>query len=485
MAKLTASRGFDSRRGIVGAPSLPSLKAVACGVLLVFGGTLSTALSAEERSTTTFQVAQNTAAQPGLAFNISASVAAMEQRNRELEGEVERLRAELAAAQQQLNARSQDSQSEIERLKTQLADRESEMAAARASVETAKQDVAAARADLAIRNQSIVQIDEALTKTRATLAERDARIQELEGQLTRTRADLDAANKSLTASNTELEGRRKVMAELERDLTATRAERDKLQAESTARINALEKDLAASTAALKSSDEALQASRAEVATREQRIAELQTALAAAQTDATSNTQRADKAEQDLETLRAEVAERERIRIEQERQVRIVQTLPPPPPEKPFPVLRHELYEEMRAALGDGSGADSIDQRFIVPADGLFERGSDLFSEAGLRNMRRMAEALKTAVPKFPRSVDWILRIDAHVDDQSSVISRFANKQELTTARAQAVVGFLVDQGLPADRLAGTGYADNHPIDSRTGTEAQQRNRRVELRLAER
>lgn len=485
MAKLTTSRGFASRNGIVGAPSLPSLRAVALGVLLLSGGSLGTAQAAEERSSTTFQVAQNTAVQPGLAFNISASVAAMEERNRELEGEVERLRAELADAQRQLSARSQDSQSEIDRLKTQLADRESEMATARASVETAKQDVAAARADLAIRNQSIVQMDDALTSTRKTLAERDARIQELEGQLTRSQTELAAATKSLDARNTELEGRSKVMAELERDLTATRSERDKLQTESSTRISALEKELAATSAALKSNEEALQASRAEVATRDQRIAELQTALAAAQADASSNTQRADAAEKDLEALRADVAERERIRIEQERQVRIVQTLPPPPPEKPFPVLRHELYEEIRAALGDGSGADSIDQRFIVPADGLFERGSDLFSEAGLRNMRRIAESMKTAVPKFPRSVDWILRIDAHVDDQSSLISRFANRQELTTARAQAVVGFLVDQGIPADRLAGTGYADNHPIDSRSGGEAQQRNRRIELRLAER
>lgn len=484
MAKLTAPRGFDSRPGFIGKPSL---SATALSVLLAVGGTLASApaLSAEERANATFQVAQNTATQPGLAFNISASVAAMEERNRELESEVERLRAELADAQGKLNARSEDSQAEIDRLKTQLADRESEMAAARASVETARQDVAAARADLAIRNQSIVQMDEALTKTRTTLAERDRRIAELETQLKTTSTELESTQKNLTTASIELDERRKAMAELERDLTATRTERDELKTELATRSKALETELAARSKALEVSEASLKTNREELTTREQRIAELQTALTAAQSDAISNTQRADKAEQDLEALRAEVAERERIRTEQERQVRIVQTLPPPPPEKPFPVLRHELYEQMRAALGDGSGADSIDQRFIMPADGLFERGSDLFSEAGLRNMRRIAEALKTAAPNFPRSVDWILRVDAHVDEQSPLNTRFSSKQELTTARAQAVVGFFVDQGIAADRLASTGYADNHPIDSRTGSEAQQRNRRVELRLAER
>lgn len=487
MAKLTAPRGFDSRPEFAGKPALPSFSVSALGAVLVLGTTLASApaLSADERASATFQVAQNTANQPGLAFNISASVAAMEERNRELENEVERLRAELADAQGQLNARSEDSQAEIERLKTQIADRESEMATARASVETARQDVSAARADLAIRNQSIVQMDEALTKTRTTLAERNRQIEELEAQIKSTRAELETAGAGLAAANTELESRRKLMAELERDLTATRTERDELKTELAARTKALETDLAERNKALQTSEAALEASRAELTARQQRIEELQTALASAQAAVTSNTQRADKAEQGLESLRAEVAERERLRTEQERKVRIVETLPPPPPEKPFPVLRHELYEEMRSALGNGSGADSIDQRFIMPADGVFERGSDLFSEAGLRNMRRIAEALKTAAPKFPRSVDWILRVDAHIDDQSPLNARFANKQELTTARAQAVVGFFVDQGISAERLAGTGYADNHPIDSRSGTEAQQRNRRVELRLAER
>lgn len=498
MAKLTAPRGFDSRPESAGKPALPSFSASALGAVLVFGATLASApvLSADERASATFQVAQNTANQPGLAFNISASVAAMEERNRELENEVERLRAELADAQGLLNARSEDSQAEIEGLKTQIADRESEMAAARASVETARQDVAAARADLAIRNQSIVQMDEALTKTRTTLAERNRQIEELEAQIKITRAELETAGAGLAAANTELESRRKVMAELERDLTTTRTERDELKTELAARTKALESELATRTSAfetelaernkaLQTSESALQTSRDELATRQQRIEELQAALATAQAAVTSNTQRADKAEQGLESLRAEVAERERLRTEQERKVRIVETLPPPPPEKPFPVLRHELYEEMRSALGNGSGADSIDQRFIMPADGVFERGSDLFSEAGLRNMRRIAEAIKTAVPNFPRSVDWILRVDAHLDEQGSLNTRFSSKQELTTARAQAIVGFLVDQGISAERLAGTGYADNHPIDSRSNTEAQQRNRRVELRLAER
>lgn len=462
MAMLKARRGFESS---------PRLGKTHTALAAVFGAVVLMSGNA---------FAQNSG--PGsLSFNLSASVAAVEQRNKELENEVERLQKELATAQSRLSAQSSDANAEVQRLKTQLADRESEMAASRAAAETAKQDVAAARADLAIRNQSIVQIDEALTASRKTVAERDRRIQELEAQLKTAQSDVAAARAAVGATTTELEGRRKVMAELEKDLVAARSERDALKTQLDTRTKALQ----TSEQSLATSRNDLSTARTELSARDKRIEELQAALTTAQAANTASTQRAEKLEGELNAVRAEVAEAERVRIEQERQVRIVQTLPPPPPEKPFPVIRHELYQEMRASLGAGSGADSIDQRFIVQSDGLFERGSDLFSESGLRDMRRIAESLKTATPKFPGSVDWILRIDAHTDDQAPVGGRFPNNEALSSARAQAVVRFLVDQGIPADRVSGTGYAGNHPIDSRTGSEAQQRNRRIELRLAER
>jgi chemotaxis protein MotB len=47
------------------------------------------------------------------------------------------------------------------------------------------------------------------------------------------------------------------------------------------------------------------------------------------------------------------------------------------------------------------------------------------------------------------------------------------------------VKFLIDQGIPADRLAATGFASNNPLDARDDEVAYRRNRRIELKLTER
>jgi outer membrane protein OmpA-like peptidoglycan-associated protein len=48
-----------------------------------------------------------------------------------------------------------------------------------------------------------------------------------------------------------------------------------------------------------------------------------------------------------------------------------------------------------------------------------------------------------------------------------------------------MVRFLVNRGIPSERVSGTGHAGRHPVDSRGGSEAQQRKRRVEPGLAKR
>lgn len=476
---------LNTRRRAAALPTRKPLAAAMLTAVLLAGPALANEPAADGR--VQVQLAQSgnisaaeIATQRSLLSNLSASVAAIEQRNNDLEAEVERLKAELAAAQSKLNASNQGSQAEIDALKTRIADQESEMAAARAAVETARQDVSAARADLAIRNQSIVQMDQNLTALRSEMAEKNRRIAELEESLAASRKDeatrkseLATATAALAARTSEAEARQKRIAELERTLGTTNGE-----------LDASKKSLQTSEQSLAATRKELSAAQSDLAARDKRIQELEAAVTAAKGETSASTARADKLDKELESLRNEVAERERVRAEQERQVRIVETLPPPPPEKPLPVQRFELYEAVRGKLGEAAGVEVIDERLILPADSLFERGSDLFSETGLRNLRSLADTLKTATPKFPRSADWVIRIDAHTDNLNPA-SRFPDNQDLSTARAQAVMQFLVGQGVEAARLSATGYADKHPIDSRTGPSAQQRNRRIEMRLAER
>jgi chemotaxis protein MotB len=63
-------------------------------------------------------------------------------------------------------------------------------------------------------------------------------------------------------------------------------------------------------------------------------------------------------------------------------------------------------------------------------------------------------------------------------------SNYSSNWELSTARANSVVQFLIRQGIPANHLAAAGFAEFRPLDPRDDEIAYRRNRRIELKLTE-
>ena len=57
--------------------------------------------------------------------------------------------------------------------------------------------------------------------------------------------------------------------------------------------------------------------------------------------------------------------------------------------------------------------------------------------------------------------------------------------ELSAARAISVVQFLIEAGVPANRLAAAGFGEHQPIDPADNIFAYSRNRRIEMRLTQR
>ena len=78
--------------------------------------------------------------------------------------------------------------------------------------------------------------------------------------------------------------------------------------------------------------------------------------------------------------------------------------------------------------------------------------------------------------------EWVLRIDGHTDKRPINTAAFPSNWELSTARAINVARFLVENGLPAGRVAAAGFAEFRPLDPGESEEAYRRNRRIELQL---
>jgi len=85
-------------------------------------------------------------------------------------------------------------------------------------------------------------------------------------------------------------------------------------------------------------------------------------------------------------------------------------------------------------------------------------------------------ALKAVAPCLERR-RYI--VGGHTDSRGSAIGNLI----LSQARAQAVVDYLVEQGVPAEQLIPKGYGETRPVDTNRTEAGRARNRRIDFRFA--
>jgi chemotaxis protein MotB len=147
--------------------------------------------------------------------------------------------------------------------------------------------------------------------------------------------------------------------------------------------------------------------------------------------------------------------------------------------------RSEFFGKLREILGTRDDIVIVGDRFVVQSELLFETASDEIGEGGRAQLDRLARVLNEVVAEIPSDIDWVLRIDGHTDARPIRSARFPSNWELSTARAIAIVKHLVASGIPAHRLAATGFGEFHPLDRGSSEAALARNRRIEIQLTNR
>jgi flagellar motor protein MotB len=119
----------------------------------------------------------------------------------------------------------------------------------------------------------------------------------------------------------------------------------------------------------------------------------------------------------------------------------------------------------------------------ISSSAFFGSGSANLSESGRSILRDVAVELRSN-----QYEGYQIVVEGHTDDTPIATANFASNWELSTARAAAVVHFLLDQGIPAQRLRAAGYADTRPkVPNRDASgnaipENQAQNRRVVIQL---
>ena len=136
------------------------------------------------------------------------------------------------------------------------------------------------------------------------------------------------------------------------------------------------------------------------------------------------------------------------------------------------VLERDLAEDLRNGrmelLEDGRGLV-----LSIPEASAFETGSADLSIAAQQAIGRLAASL--------RQVDNPVLIEGHTDDVPIHSARFRSNWDLSTARATAVVQWLIErEGLEPERLSAAGYGEFHPRVPNESAAARARNRRVDV-----
>ncbi|QTN99405.1 peptidoglycan -binding protein [Brucella sp. 458] len=148
--------------------------------------------------------------------------------------------------------------------------------------------------------------------------------------------------------------------------------------------------------------------------------------------------------------------------------------------------RSDFFGRLREILSDKENIRIVGDRFVFQSEVLFPTGSAEINPKGQVEMKKLADAIIQLNREIPDDINWVLRVDGHTDNVPLAgTGRFRDNWELSSARATAVVKFLIANGVPANRLVAAGFGEYQPLDTADTADARARNRRIELKLTER
>jgi chemotaxis protein MotB len=147
--------------------------------------------------------------------------------------------------------------------------------------------------------------------------------------------------------------------------------------------------------------------------------------------------------------------------------------------------RSDFFGKLKEALGNRPDFQIVGDRFVFPSDVLFDSGSDVLKLEAAIQLEKLAAALIELEGQIPPDIAWVMRVDGHTDIKPIATPEFPSNWELSSARAISVVRYLMQLGVPANRLVAAGFGEFQPIDAGEDDEALRKNRRIELKLTER
>jgi chemotaxis protein MotB len=145
-------------------------------------------------------------------------------------------------------------------------------------------------------------------------------------------------------------------------------------------------------------------------------------------------------------------------------------------EKAMGRLKKSVESLLGAEVTKGTVRARVDPRGLVISlgeGGFFDSGSDQMKPEG----RALLDTIATSLVSLGNHI----RIEGHTDNVPIKNSKFPSNWELSTARATAIVSYMVSKfGFRPDLLSAAGYAEYRPAAPNDTAEGKARNRRVDV-----
>ena len=145
----------------------------------------------------------------------------------------------------------------------------------------------------------------------------------------------------------------------------------------------------------------------------------------------------------------------------------------------------DAARDAAGAAFEGVGGLAVSNDVDVSGDLLVADLNELFQLEPIQFDSGSANIRAESIPTLDQAAELLLantsasvNIEGHTDDQGADDFNLALSQD----RAQAVLDYLVGQGVDTERLTAAGFGEANPIADNTTEEGRQDNRRIEFRL---
>lgn len=140
--------------------------------------------------------------------------------------------------------------------------------------------------------------------------------------------------------------------------------------------------------------------------------------------------------------------------------------------------KRELEESLKKEIGEYRAKLEMTERGLVitfVSEVFFDSGKDMIKADGKLSLDKVAEVLNRDVPNSQ------VAVEGHTDNDPIKYSGWKSNWELSSARALAVVHYLVEESkVEPKRLSANGYGEYQPVAANDSLENKQKNRRVEI-----